>query len=235
MRHAEEKKPGRPSIGSSEPYTEIPVIYGIFHVDKNNLPPTGTQYLKVLEFCDRHAKYRGKRSYDEASPEIQQECDSFAQTIDNFMSVGRAAWQKTDVNKNGGRRYLQDKGSLQNLQQWTKIVATRVEAMNNKNESLPWCPAIVGYTYRASKRQQEHRQHIGSNTLTNLVEIICKIIFPGNQLEMRFQVLFEIWNRDQAGPMEHVLSHLAMSYIYLGGFNGSCTGKSNRSASRIPL
>ena len=235
VRKIYEMKLGRPSSKNPQPYTNVPIVYGIFHVGKTGLPPTGTQYASILDVCRKYYKRKGGKTYDESSQERQEEYDNLAKTIDCKMSVGRQAWLDSEMYKEGGRRYVEDKAAVRNLSAWRKLVSRRINEMPDQNAPLPWCPALFGYTYNAANRRQNHQRHISSNTLMNLIDAICKSFFEEDGLQMKFKVLYEIFDRDQAGPMEHILSHLTMSYIHLGGFNGRCAGKSNGSARNVPI
>lgn len=101
FRKLDEIKLGRPSIGFSEPYTKIPVIYGIFHVNENRFPPTGIQYVKVIEACKKYAKFRGKTAYKEASNEEKMEFDNFAKIVDNLIPTGKATWLNSESRRSG--------------------------------------------------------------------------------------------------------------------------------------
>ncbi|KAL9081113.1 MAG: hypothetical protein Q9157_000318 [Trypethelium eluteriae] len=188
-----------------------------------------------IEACKRYTKARGQRNFDEALPDVQQEIEQFATSIDKVVKAGKNDWLNSDLYRRGGRRYVQDPEGLNLLKTWRKAAETRVEAMENKNDFLPWCPARVGYTYDAQKRRTNHQQHMNSSPLMNLIEAICMKIFGDDQLYMEFVVLFEAFDRDQAAPMEHILSQFAMAYVHLGGFNGTCRGFSCESVRNVPI
>ena len=229
---------GRPrldgsSSSTSEPYKLRPIIYGIFHVDGAGLPPRGTEYENIVSAVRKYLAVGDLPKEDDRRLEIT----SIVDAVDNAVEQGKKAWQRDIADghnsRPGGRRYLHNKTSLANAQQWCEIVEEKLAAMEDKNEHLTWCPSDVGYTHDPETRKESHKKHTGSNILMNLVELVADYCYPG-KYSMHWSILCECYQLQQVRIGEHIMSVLASSYLHWGGFNASCAGYSNASAQHLP-
>lgn len=220
-----------------------PCIYGFFHTTATGKTPSKKQYLQVLDGLDDYTK-DARRAFQQVPAETADH--HFIRQVDEWKSAGQPAWMKSSATadqdrKNGHRRYFSSEQSLDMAIEWGQNMRKRLDSIppQDDDEPIPWALSEIGYTIEPAERRKAHESHsAAANRLMNLVEalawhLLCRLAPFGDRFEMRWRILYQIFNRDQCEIAEHLLSRLAGSYVFMGGLNKVIGGHAIASAGSV--
>ncbi|KAF2649909.1 hypothetical protein K491DRAFT_554836, partial [Lophiostoma macrostomum CBS 122681] len=206
-----------------------PSIYIHLLADEHGLAPTANQlYLirqMVLDYLDERAVNHG-----------------FALLIDN---VSQPPFHQP-ANNRTLRKYLATHSTPRSAQRIATLLKF-CEGIHKRwldtpphlrDAPLTYPPGECGYARNSHARLEQHRRHISSNYVMNLVEDICTHLYTTNRFPQHFRmhqfIIYLIFQPTQAEIAEIFCSGLLQVWVENGGgFNHYPAGRSNRSAREI--
>ncbi|KAF1997758.1 hypothetical protein P154DRAFT_440468 [Amniculicola lignicola CBS 123094] len=202
-----------------------PSIYIHLLADENGNAPSPNQYMAIR---DSILEYIGDAGSEPAS------------LIDN-ITPPRVPRSATIV---GHRKYIwttrRSERRVQALQRFCAGILQRYLETPQRERDLPFAhpPGECGYAINSHKRLEQHRRHISSNYIMNLVSDICIHLHRTRQFPQLFYmhqfIIYLIFKPQQIEIAEMFCSGLLQVWVDNGGgFNHYPAGLSNASAKRV--
>ncbi|KAF2261288.1 hypothetical protein CC78DRAFT_608404 [Lojkania enalia] len=204
-----------------------PSIYVHLLADEEGLAPTANQYMVIRDIILKYITYSGDAE--------------LAWKIDNVSNPKTSTGAATQ----GYRKYLWTTDiSSRRLKILTKfcdgVYKRWMETPPAERETpMAFPPGECGYALNSHKRLEQHRKHISSNYLMNLVSDICVVLhrdlnlFP-HLFSMHQFIIYLIFKPQQVEIAEIFCSGLLQVWIEIGGgFNHYPAGLSTASAKKV--